>query len=329
MQNGYGTRDILLAFSGRTITVTHLVINCSLHRFKHMGRKVWIEAAINGAWTRAKQPMIPLSPEEIIEEAVACGREGASIVHYHAYDPATGQQVGSVDVNKRIIEAIKSQVDMIVYPSVSPITPTQALSLEAGPLRYATLKELGECGLMEWMVVDPGSCNMYSVLPEQDRSGPQGVVYINHEGSLTTAMELARDRNIRPSYAIYEPGFIRWGSVLAKRFKTLTPIYRLMFSDQFTFGPPVEQFALEAYVKMLSHEVPGAPWMIAGLGVNIMPLVPATVALGGHVRVGLEDGHLGTQIPNWKSVRDARDAIVASGGDVASAADVRAALANG
>ena len=60
-----------------------------------MKKKTWVEAAINGAWTRAKQPAIPLAPDEIISEAIACAHAGASIVHYHAYDPETGQQTAS------------------------------------------------------------------------------------------------------------------------------------------------------------------------------------------------------------------------------------------
>jgi uncharacterized protein (DUF849 family) len=48
--------------------------------------KVWIEAALNGAWTRARQPGIPDTVEAIIAEGVACARAGATIIHAHAYD---------------------------------------------------------------------------------------------------------------------------------------------------------------------------------------------------------------------------------------------------
>jgi len=293
-----------------------------------MKKKTWIEAAINGAWTRAKQPAIPLSPDEIISEAIACAQAGASIVHYHAYDPATGQQTASVDVNKYIIETIKSKVDLIVYPAISPITAIQAVTPEAGELRYATSRALGEQGLMEWMVVDPGSVNMHSNVAPNGASGPQGYVYINTEATLSVAMDLSKKFGIRPSYAIYEPGFIRWGALLAKRYQVKMPIYRFMFSDQFTFGAPVQDFALEAYVRMLKVEVPDAEWMVSGLGVNIYPLIERAVQMGGHIRVGLEDSHLGSTEPSWKSVERAVSAVTSSGGDVAVAKDVRNQLAN-
>ena len=49
-------------------------------------RKVWIEAALNGAWSRALQPGIPDTVEAIIAEGVACARAGAAIIHIHACD---------------------------------------------------------------------------------------------------------------------------------------------------------------------------------------------------------------------------------------------------
>jgi 3-keto-5-aminohexanoate cleavage enzyme len=107
------------------------------------------------------------------------------------------------------------------------------------------------------------------------------------------------------------------------------PLHRLMFSDQLAFGFPPRDSALKAYLDLLALEAPGAPWMVAGLGVDIMPLIPATVEAGGHVRVGLEDAPLGTTIDNEGWTRHAAAAIEAAGGSLASPAEVRAALGDG
>ena len=74
------------------------------------------------------------------------------------------------------------------------------------------------------------------------------------------------------------------------------------------------------------REAPGAPWIVAGLGVGIRPLIPATVAAGGHVRVGLEDAPHGTEIDNASWVHRAAAAIASAGGTLATASDVRAPL---
>ena len=84
-------------------------------------RKVWIEAALNGGWSRALQPGIPDTVESIIAEGVACARAGATIVHVHAYDGG-GPQTHDWQVYARIIEGIRNQVDVPVYPSYPAFT---------------------------------------------------------------------------------------------------------------------------------------------------------------------------------------------------------------
>ncbi len=54
--------------------------------------KIWIEAALNGPWTRAKQPGIPVAVEDIVADGIACAEAGAAIIHAHAYDVTTGRQ---------------------------------------------------------------------------------------------------------------------------------------------------------------------------------------------------------------------------------------------
>jgi len=67
--------------------------------------------------------------------------------------------------------------------------------------------------------------------------------------------------------------------------------------------------------------------MVAGLGVDILPLIPAVIERGGHVRIGLEDAPLGTPRSNVAWVEHAREEIEAAGGSLATAAEVRAELA--
>ena len=54
-----------------------------------MTAPVWLEVARNGAWSRARQPNIPVHADEIVEAALAYVGEGEAIVHFHSYDPAS------------------------------------------------------------------------------------------------------------------------------------------------------------------------------------------------------------------------------------------------
>ena len=272
--------------------------------------QTWLEVALNGAWGKAKQARIPVSVREIVAEGVACASEGAAIVHVHAYDETSGRQRDDPEIYARIIEGIRERVDCIVYPTL----PFGHAGMPAAE-RFAAIEALGCRGLLEWSVVDPGSVNI------------EESVYLNPADHVRHGLALASRFGFHPGYAIYEAGFVRLGAALARAERSLPqPIYRFMFSQALLFGFPPEEYALDAYLRLLGTEAPRAPWMVAGLAVDITPLVAGAVRRGGHVRVGLEDAPLGSTRSNLEWVRAGRLAIERAGGRLASAAEVRAAL---
>jgi len=281
-------------------------------------RKTWLEVAVNGAWGRGKQPRIPIAVDEIVREAVECAKAGAAIVHLHPYDVATGRQKDDPALYAEIIGGIRSQCDVIVYPTLPFIHEGTAQE------RYAHVEELARRGLLEWAAVDPGSTNI--ALYDDLREDKPGFVYSNSEEHLRHVLGLARRHRFHPAYAIYEPGFMRLGATLHWRCSCPAPIYRLMFSSGFTFGFPPEDYGLTAYLNLLDQVAPGAQWMLSGLSVDVLPLIPRVVAEGGHVRVGLEDAPFGSTRGNLEWVKLAADAITGAGGELATPADVRATL---
>jgi uncharacterized protein (DUF849 family) len=290
-----------------------------------MAAPVWLEVSLNGPWSRTKQPHIPVLADEIVDDALRCVDAGAAILHFHAYDPGTGRQRDDYDIYAPIIERIRAKADVICYPTLpfagsidapNPLTPQQ---------RFEAVVKLLEAGLIEWAVVDPGSTHIthYADIP----AGKEGFIYANPESHIRHGLGLAQKYKITPSYAIYEPGFMRLGAALHKAYPGApVPMYRLMFSDHIAFGFPPVDWALDAYLKLLAIEAPKAPWMIAGLGVDVEPLVDMAVTRGGHVRVGLEDAPMGCEKGNLALTKNAARKIEAIGGRLASTAEVREAL---
>lgn len=288
----------------------------------------WLEVALNGPWSRSRQPNIPVRADEIVEAALACAGEGASIIHFHAYDPTSGRQRDDYEIYAPIIERIRSRADVICYGTLpfagsadapNPLTPAQ---------RYGAVDRLVRAGLIEWSVVDPGSTNISH--HGDIAAGKEGFVYANPENHVRYGLALAQQHRITPSYAIYEPGFMRLGAALHRCYPGApVPIYRLMFSQHIAFGFPPADWALDAYLRLLALEQPGAPWMVAGLGVELGDLVEAAVERGGHVRVGLEDAPMGCTLDNLSLARQARQRIEHAGGKLAGAAQVRERLQRG
>jgi 3-keto-5-aminohexanoate cleavage enzyme len=287
-------------------------------------QKVWIEAALNGPWSRKRQPGIPDSVEAIVSEGVACAAAGACIIHVHAYDGG-GPQTFDWQVYARIIEGIRAKVDVPVYPSL----PTAGIG--TGPLpneaaaRFEHVEALSARGLLEFAAIDPGSVNFTELAVSGET--PAAPTYLNPESHIRHALGFAVRYGFHPAYAIYEPGFTRSGAAVARAMGTKTPIYRLMFSETFAYGFPPKSYGLAAHLALLGEEAPGAPWMIAGLGVDIRPLIPETIRRGGHIRVGLEDAPFGTTQTNVQLVEEAARLVRSNGAEPATVAEMRASLA--
>ena len=282
-----------------------------------MTEPVWLEVALNGGWGRKLQPLIPVTPEEIIEEGVACAEAGAAIVHVHAYDPETGRSCEDAAIYAQIIEGLKARTDAIVYP-------TLALSGDAEE-RYAPVRWLGERGLLEMGVVDPGTVNITHMA--QVKADRNGFVYPNPDDHIRLGLSLACEHGWHPAYAIYEPGFLRAGAAWAGQYQKLpTPVYRLMMPDHFTFGLPFEDWALDTYNRLHAMCAPDAPLMVAAFGNEPEPMIPVILDAGAHLRVGLEDAPAGSARGNLDLVTSAAEIIGKQGRHLASPDEVRAQL---
>jgi uncharacterized protein (DUF849 family) len=174
-------------------------------------------------------------------------------------------------------------------------------------------------------VIDPGSVNL-TLAKTRAGAKPAGT-YTNPEAHVRHALDFAARKGLHPAFAIYEPGFTRAGAALARAAGAKPPLYRFMFSETFAFGFPPRPYALAAHLALLEDAMPLAPWMIAALAADVRPLIGETVARGGHVRVGLEDAPLGTQMGNLAWVEEAVRLVREAGAEPATAADVRLALA--
>ena len=291
-----------------------------------MTRPVFIEAALNGPWSQRRQPLMPVTTDALIAEGIDCARAGASVIHIHVYDPDTGQQFENFDAYRAVIEGIREYEDVIVYPTL-PLSgfgkTDQTFTAEA---RFKTVKKLAKAGLLEWSVIDPGTTQITELDPTN--SEQVQFLYINSEAEIRYGLELASRYNFVPSFAIYEPGFLRLGAMLFRNTKGCPrPIYRFMFSDKLSFGFPAEKIYLLAYIDLLKQINPEAVWMIAGLQVNLRGIVSTCLEAGGHIRTGLEDSYFCSEIGNLDLVRQTAKLILNENYEIGTTAQLRQQLA--
>ena len=244
---------------------------------------VVIEVAINGLRSKRENPNVPVTPDEIAADALACFDAGAAIVHNHI------DRFGlpDADTATRYLEAwemvFAERPDALLYPTVNADA--------AGRITYDHLAVLAQHPRVRLGLVDPGSVN----LGRSEGGVPIGsFVYANSFDSMGHAFDLCREHGLGPSLAIYEPGFLR--ATLASWRAGRLPrgaMIKLYFSsdDGLTgapFGLPPTEPSLAAYLAML--EGCPVPWAvsIAGGDVVASDIAPIALEAGGHLHVGLE-----------------------------------------
>jgi 3-keto-5-aminohexanoate cleavage enzyme len=263
---------------------------------------VIIEVAVNGATRRDRSPHVPITPHEIAEDAVACIDAGATIVHMHTTDQGLPMPARAECYAESLRAMRAARPTAVLYPTMGGGADISE--------RYDHHVLLAEEGVIDMGVLDPGSVNLSATAP--DGTPPQGGhVYVNSPADIAHMMSVCREEGIGPSFAIYEPGFLR--TVLAyHRAGTLAAgsLTKFYFSGSGYFGggyplfsaPPIRE-AFELYYAMLGDGAPDLPWGVTVLGGNLLetPVARLAVERGGHVRVGLEDDPSGP--PNVQQVQ--------------------------
>jgi len=224
--------------------------------------KLIITAAVTGAEvTRDLQPNLPLTPEEIAEEAYNCYKAGASIIHVHARDEE-GKPTQGYEYYKKIKEAIENKCNVIFQPSTGGAT-WHSFEERMQPLKLNP----------EMATLSAGTSNF----------GDD--VFMNTNEYIGKFAQEMLNRNVKPEIEVFERGMIKNALTFVKKGLLKTPLH-----FDFVLGVPGAcPGEIEDLVYMVDKIPSDATWTVAGIGRYELPLAMHAIAMGGHVRVGFED----------------------------------------
>ena len=227
--------------------------------------KVILTVAPTGAWpSKDDTPYIPLQPKEIAEEVYACWQAGASIAHIHVRDD---DDKSSMDFDKftETVELIRATDCNIVLN----LTTSGQLGLEdEDRMRHiiALKPELAsyDCGSMNWA---------------------HSTVFENSPRFLEKLGLAMQENNIKPEIEIFDAGMVYNALYYLKKGVLKAPLH-----FQFVLGAPGGMTATVENLMFLKTLIPAdSTWGALGIGRGHLPIMYTTLALGGHVRVGMED----------------------------------------
>ena len=278
-----------------------------------MAKKTIITAAVTGAWPKKENnPNVPMTPQEIADDVYACWKAGAAIAHLHMRDDEGN---GTMDTAK-----FEETVNLIhtKYPDCDIILNlTTSGDIHADDeIRVAHVKKLKpemasyDCGSMNWL-----------------HSG----LFINSPKFLTDCGLLFQETNTKPEIEAFDPGMIGNAAYYIKKGVLKTPVH-FQFCMGCANGIPGTMKNL-IFMKETADELVGKgnyTWSCFGVGHSAMEMLYGAVALGGGIRVGMEDnvmyakGQLAES--NVQFVERAARVIREYGNEVATPAEAREML---
>lgn len=229
-----------------------------------------ITAAVTGAWPKKENnPNVPMTPEEICEDVYDCWKGGAAIAHLHMRDD---NGIGTMDHTKfrETVELLRknhSDCDIILNMTTSgDIYATDETRVEH-------VKELKpemasyDCGSMNWL---------------------NSALFINSPKFLEMCGQVFEANNVKPEIEAFDPGMIANAAYYLKKGVIKEPLH-FQFCMGCANGIPGSVKNLVFMKETMDQLCPGSTWSTFGVGHCAMEIMYAAIALGGHVRVGMED----------------------------------------
>ncbi len=224
--------------------------------------------------SKEANPNIPISPDEIIEQAVDCLSAGAAIIHIHARDK-DGRPTADPEVFKEIVDGIRERADAI-------------FCLSTGGAATIPLEE--RIAMVPALRPDFASFSVGSGLTGRyNKDKKEWIVDFNLTQSFKDLEFIARsmlDCGVRPELEIYDLGMISNAMLLRDIGVIKEPMH-----FNFVLGMPGQgpKPTVKNYLHLAETIPEGSTWHATGIGRHEFEVVAMAVLMGGHVRVGLED----------------------------------------
>jgi 3-keto-5-aminohexanoate cleavage enzyme len=234
---------------------------------------VIITCAISGAVANRDQcPAIPYTPEEYAAEARRAVDAGASMIHIHARTPA-GTPSYEVEDFRAITDAIKADVDVVVNYSTGAIgVPVEK--------RVAYLRELRP----DVAALNMGSMN-YAKYSRSRRDFVFAMVFANPFEEIVALLQAMNELGIKPEHECFDLGHLGSLEPLVHKGVLREPLHVSCVMGVLGGVPPTAR----NLAAMVDNVPAGSHWGLIGVSRDQWTLLAAALALGGSVRVGLED----------------------------------------
>ncbi len=235
-----------------------------------MAKKTIITVATTGAWPKKENnPNVPMTPQEIANDVYDCWQAGAAVAHLHMRDDE-GNGTMSTEKFRETVSLLRGQ-----HPDCDIVLNlTTSGDLNAtDETRQAHLKKLRpemgsyDCGSMNWL---------------------NSSLFLNPPKFLEELGRNMQEWNVKPEIEVFDPGMIANAAYYLKKGVLKAPLHFQMCMGCAN-GIPGSMKNLVFMKETMDTLCPGSTWSCFGVGHCAMEMTYGAVAMGGHIRVGMED----------------------------------------
>ena len=297
-------------------------------------RKTIITCAVTGAiHTPSMSQYLPVSASEIAEAAIGAAQAGAAIVHLHARDPQDGRPDQTPEAFEPFLRVIKQRSDCVLNITTGG-APTMTIQERVRPA--ATWKP--EVASLNMGTMNFGLFPMLARFDkalkhewERDYLSNRDIVFRNTYGDIEHILTTLGANGTRFEFECYDTAHLYnlkhfFDAGLVKGPLFIQTVFGLMGGIG---AHPDDVMHMKRTADRLFGD--NYRWSVLGAGKNQMAIAAMSAAMGGHVRVGLEDslwvgpGQLAKT--NAEQVSRVRQIIEGLGLEIASPDEAREILA--
>jgi uncharacterized protein (DUF849 family) len=298
------------------------------------GDKAIISCAVTGSiHTPSMSPHLPVTPDEIVAQAVGAARAGAAILHLHARDPADGRPTQSVEVFRQILPRIGEQCDAVLNLTTGGgmgmsmeerLAPAhwarpELVSLNMGSMNFGVFQAAR--GVKEWR----------HDWEEPYLLGSAGGVYVNTFTQIDRIIREVGDAyGTRFEFECYDVGHLYTLAHFVREGHLQPPYFiQMIFGILGGIGADLDNVT---HMVRIADRLFGDDYRLSvfASGRHQMRFTTLSAMLGGNVRVGLEDNlYLGKGVrarSNAEQVTRIREILAGLSIDIASPDEARAML---
>lgn len=252
---------------------------------------VIITAAITGSiHTPTMSPYLPVTPKDIADNVVAAYEAGAAVAHIHVRNPENGQPISNMDYFREVASSVKSRCPIVLCTTTGGglgMTPEQRLEV------VPTLKP-------ELASFNAGSMN-FGIFPLAEKikefkyewekpyvTATEDLIFPNTFKSMRVYSKTMAENDTRPEMEVYDIAHVNHVAWLVNNGLLSRPVY-LQFVMGIFGGIPVSVENLVFLYETARKALGEFNWSVAAAGKNQMAMAAVALAMGGNVRVGLED----------------------------------------